>query len=89
MTIKDPLLGKFEILWDDTFTVIENGIAIDKITKEEKPKQTVCGYYSTLEGALRKCCTMLVEDSFEVATIDEVIQRFETLWLDIKNTIKI
>ena len=89
MIIKDTLLGKYEIHWDDSFTVIENGVAKDANTGEKKPKQTTCGYFSTLEGALRQCCKSLVEDSSEVATISEVIERFEALWYDIKNTIKI
>lgn len=88
MIIKDNLLGKYEIKWDDSFTLVENGIAIDAKTGEEKPKQTVIGYYSTLEGALRQCVILLTKESFpETATLSEIIEKFQSLWLEITNTI--
>ena len=89
MTIKDKVLGDYEIQWSDTFTVVKNGVATNTKTGEKLPKQTNCGYFSTLEEALKKICKLLVEESSDVATITEVLERFETLWADIKNTIKI
>ena len=89
MTIKDKLIHPYEINWDDTFTVLENGVSKNKDTGEEKPKQTVLGYFVSLEMALLFICKRLTENSFEVATIKEVVERFEAVWLDIKNTIKI
>ena len=90
MTIKDKFLGKYEIKCDDTFTIIENSVSTNKETGEKTPKQTVIGYYSTLGGALSKCCLMLTQESFQdTATISEIVEKFQSLWLDIKNTIKI
>jgi len=95
MTIEDPLFGKYFIEWDDCYTVIENGVAKDKITGEEKPKETVCGYYSTRKGAVLKICNLLTKNSFEtdytttknVATLREVVERNEKIWEDIKHTL--
>lgn len=89
MIIKDKLIHPYEINWDDTFTVLENGVAIDAKTREEKPKQTTLGYFTTLEMTLLFICKRLTEKSFEVATVKEVVERYEQIWLDIKNTIKI
>lgn len=50
---------------------------------------TVLGYFVSLEMALLFICKILTENSFEVATIKEVVERYEQVWLDIKNTIKI
>lgn len=88
MTIKDPLFGKYEIDWSDSYTVIENGVAIDTKTGEEKPKQTVKGYYSTRAGAVNHICNLLTEDSFDVATLREVNEKHKQIWEDIKHTIK-
>ena len=90
MIIKDKLIEPYEIHWDDTFTIKEpNGFTIDKKSGQQIQLYKVYGYYSTLEGALKSCCKLLVEKSFEVATIKEIVEKFELLWLDIKNTIKI
>ena len=90
MIIKDSLLGKYEIHWGDSFTIIENGVAIDKKTQEKKPKQTIIGYYSTLQGAVKEISKLLVQEQCgEVASLQDVINRFDTLWDEIKNTITI
>lgn len=87
MIIQDKLFGKYEIHWDDSYTVVENGIAIDSKTKEKKPKQTNRGYYSTRAGAVKRICDLLTEESFDVATLKEVNDKYKQIWEDIKNTI--
>lgn len=90
MTIQDKCFGKYEIEWTDCYTVIENGIAIDAITKEKKPKKTSKGYYSTRAGAVDKICNLLTQDSFDpvaIATLKEVNDRHKQIWEEIKHTI--
>lgn len=83
-TIKDPILGDYEIKVEGSFTLIKNSLTQPKEGEERRPTQTAVGYYSTLLGALNAASKALVEERMpNVATLRAYIGELKALKLEI------
>lgn len=93
MTIKDELLGKYEIEWTDSYTVREPTCMTTNKEGKEVMQYKNHGYYSTKEGALKGCCDLLLKDALEnqgkVTTIKNMYQTQLDIWNNLKALINI
>lgn len=89
MILKDKCLGKFEIECNNSYTLrSQTGMTADK-DGNEKPVYKVYGYYGTLLGALQKAALLLTQESSDVSYLKTYVDRYEAIWDEIKNTIKL